>query len=335
MGLKVMGWIPLDAGQLGETALEVFGECRKLASDVGRVVAFLFGEGAEQCSEEAIAYGVDKAYWAKGERFDVFDLEAQLTLMTYCMQCEEPNLVIIPSTADGAALAPRLSVRSHCGFASNVINTAVQENGDWLIRVEVMAGKANKLLAFRGSESIIQTVRPGTIGAGKKNRKHQGETVAIELADIPADATTVIGHVKADYHTVALQEAERVVAFGSALKSQEDLYLIENLAEGLKAALGGSKPVADKSWIPFSRMIGQSSGRRIKAKLLVGAGISGATHFVEGMKDVGLLVAINKERGAPLMKEADLALVGDMYEVIPAIVEQLFPEERGEGSDDS
>jgi electron transfer flavoprotein alpha subunit len=145
----------------------------------------------------------------------------------------------------------------------------------------------------------------------------------MSLGNLSSPRTDVRGIVKADPKTVSLGEAERVVAAGCGFRQKSDLDLISNFSEAVGAALGGSKPLIDKGWISHSRLVGQSSGRRLSPRMFVAVGISGSSHFVEGMKDSRVIIAINKDKGAPIMKMADLAVVGDLNELLPELTSQI------------
>lgn len=311
-------------GEAHEASLEMLGEARKQASRIqAKVCAILFGQDLASLADELIAYGADFVILYEGQHFENFDLELYLQALASVAEEYPPRIALIAATPNGTCLAPRLAARLQYGYAANTVTIAIQPDGSLRISRSVCLGKAHSVVDYPESASVVITMQPGSVGLDKANRSRKGEVIHMTLDKIYETHTKALGFVKADPKLVSLDEAERVVAAGLGFRKQEDFSLIADLGEALEAAVGGSKPTVDQRWIPRQRLIGQSSGRRISPRVFVGVGISGANYFVEGMKDSRLIIAINQDKGAPLMKMADLAVVGNLYEILPSLTRQL------------
>jgi electron transfer flavoprotein alpha subunit len=323
-------WLEHDGGEITEASLEVLCEARKIGNNFKeKVIAVLLGGNTASLAPEAIAYGADTVYCLQDTRYNQFNTELYVEVFAGLAETLAPHLVLISSTANGAGLAPRMAAHLGWGYAANTVKIALQDDRSLLIQVEKFLAKANGVYTFAPQQTVVATMKPGSLGLDRANRKRQGETIIFEQEQTASVKTEVCGFVKADPKVVALSEAERIVAGGNGFKEQADLDLLWRLAEAVEAAVGGSKPVVDRGWIPYNRLVGQSSGRRLAPKLFITAGVSGSSHFVEGMKGSRLIISINTEKGAPLMKEADLAIVGDLYEILPEVTKQLNARREG------
>ncbi|CDX03963.1 Electron transfer flavoprotein subunit alpha [Desulfitobacterium hafniense] len=325
-------WLELNNGELSESSMEILGEARKLGNTLkGQIHAFLLGEYADEAAAKAAIYGADVIYIATDSIFRTYCPEA--CLAAFAQQVSRPpRIVMISGTRNGASLAPRIAARFQWGYLANVVKVAPQEDGGLKINTETFQAKVNNTYTFSARQTVVLVLQPGSIGVGKADKKRTGEVRPLEpLADM-TNHIEITGFIKADPRSVSLNDAERVVAGGNGFCNQEDLKILQGFADALGAAVGSSKPIADKGWVTYNRLVGQSSGRRLAPNLFVSVGISGATHFIEGMKESPLIISINKDKGAPLMKEADLAVVGDLYEILPEITRQIKAM-RGEAED--
>lgn len=317
-------------GELCQSTLEMLCEARVLANKQKcQVAAVVLGANLDAYTDDLVAYGADKVCQFVSNDLDNFSVDLYTESFAVAACCGIPKYVFISSTPDGAYLAPYVAAKQGWKYAANVIKMAVQPDGSVQINRSVCADKAHGTFIYKAGEPIVITMKPGILGIGKSNRRRQGEVVRCSMPEDVTTRTVVEGYVKADPATVSLSEAEFVLAIGQGLRSKEDLPMIEELGSALGAAIGSSKPLADCGWLPHSRMVGQSSGRKLSPNLFVACGVSGATHFTEGMKDSRLIITVNNDKGAPISKIADLAVVGDMYEIIPELIKQLR-EAKGE-----
>ncbi|BAE85576.1 electron transfer flavoprotein subunit alpha/FixB family protein [Desulfitobacterium hafniense] len=323
-------WLEHENGELAESGLEILGEARKLGNSLkAQVQAFICGENTQEAAAQAIRYGADVIYTAGDSIFQAYCPEACLAALAQ-RAAQTPRIVLISGTRNGAGLAPRIATRFQWGYLANVVKVAPQEDGSLKINTETYQAKVNNTYIFSAKQTVVLVLQPGSIGVGKADKKRSGAVQLLEPLQEMRDRIEVVGFIKADPRSVSLNDAERVVAGGNGFRNQEEFGILQEFADALGAAVGSSKPIADKGWVPYNRLVGQSSGRRLAPDLFVSVGISGATHFVEGMKDSRLIMAINKDKGAPMMKEADLAVVGDLHEILPEVTRRIMAL-RGEG----
>jgi electron transfer flavoprotein alpha subunit len=334
MDKEIWVWAEHEQGEIREASLEMLGEARRLAGRLkSKVCAFLIGEDTSGLAGELVAYGADRVYLFDDRRLKEYSIDLYMHVLSSLKNDHFPLLVLIAATPNGVGLAPRLAARLKSGFSADTITITVQPDGSLRINRSTFLGKAHGVLTFAPNYTVVVTMKPGSVGLDRAVRSRKGDIITMELGDISASRTEVQGLVKADPKVVALDEAERIVAAGCGFRENSDLNLIWNLSKAIGAAVGGSKPMVDKGWLPRSRLVGQSSGRRLSPRLFVGIGVSGSSHFVEGMKDSRLIIAINTDKGAPLMKLADLAVVGDLHEVLPEVTKQISKLQEGKVKD--
>jgi len=324
MAHEIWVWAEHLNNELRESSLEMLGEARKLADKMGCTVsAFLIGDSASKFTDSVISYGADLVYVFENEGLKDFSIEKYLYLFSSKKKESKVYMIFIAATPDGSALALRLAARFQCGYVANTVTTAMQPDLSIKSTVPVYLGKGHCVLRFEASETLVISMKPGSVGITGENKTRKGEIEICDATSLPESKTIIKGYIKADPNTVSMDETEDVAAAGSGFRTQADIELLKPIADSIGAVVGGSKPMMDKGWIPRSRLIGQSSGRRISPRLCLCTGISGSNQFIEGMKDSRNIIVINKDKGAPLVKLADMALIGDLYEILPEIEREL------------
>ncbi|GHT78799.1 hypothetical protein FACS1894104_2500 [Actinomycetota bacterium] len=324
-------WLELVDGELPETSKEVLNEAKSIAKKLGsKIVAFAFGDHAKEVSEEAFSFGADSLVAACDAQFNDFSVEKYLPVFESQIKEIPPQIVLISTTPNGFGLGPRLAASFNWSYVANVTKTTVQENGCLIVNSSAYQAKATAIQSFTAKQVIVAGLQPESVGVGRAKKNATGQTIELQLDEMPTGSIEIGAVIKADPRNVSLKEAERVVAGGLGFKDQEDLELLQDFADAIGAAVGCSKPISDKGWYPYSRLVGQSSGRNLAPRLFISVGISGATHFIEGMKNSGVVIGINKDKGAPFLKEADLSVVGDLYAILPAVIKEIHAQREGE-----
>jgi electron transfer flavoprotein alpha subunit len=236
---------------------------------------------------------------------------------------EQPALVFLPHTYQTRDFAPALAARLGRPLITDV--TGLKKDGDRLVYVRPMfQGKLNADVAAAGPPPHLVTCQ---IGAFRADSAARGTAAApVVKVAIDVDATQIRQKPEAPFkeakQAVDLSQAARIVAVGRGIKGQENLKVAEQLAQALGAEVAASRPICDAGWLPMDRQIG-SSGQTVAPKLYVALGISGAIQHLVGMKGSRTIVAINKDADAPIFEVADYGIVGDLFEVVPAIVAEL------------
>jgi electron transfer flavoprotein alpha subunit len=233
-------------------------------------------------------------------------------------------LVLVAETAAGCGLAPRLAARLGAIYSAHTIRITAGPDEVLSIDHAVAGGTSSCAQEARPGTAVVASFAVGSLGVGKPVR---GNTATVERTsyEVPDGLRPVelIELIAPDPQTVPIAEAQWVIAGGQGFRSKEGVELLWELGRELHMTVGGSKPTVDHGWIPRDRLIGVSSGRRLTPDLFIGVGVSGSSHFVAGMSQSRVVIAINTNPGAPLMKMADLAIEADLHDVIPALVERV------------
>ena len=315
-------------GELRKVALEAMSVARSLADASGGAVhALLAGPaGIAAKSTQLAAHGADVVLVAEHAGFANYNGEALTALVSERARSGEYRAVVISASVHGRELAPRVAARLGAGYAADAV--AVSLEGDALVaRHPVNTGKLTATLSITGSPAIV-SLRPGMFPVAEAPRAGRVENVAPPTD--PATSRVVVTAVEQGSSAkLDLSEAPIIVAGGRGLKAPENFALAEELAAAFgRAAVGCTRAVSDDGWRPHSDQIGQT-GRVVSPDLYVALGISGAVQHLAGMRTSRTIVAINKDREAPIFKVADYGIVGDVLEVVPALTSAVREARKG------
>ncbi len=317
-------------GELQEATLEMLFEARRVSGRMsGTVCAVLLGHNVANLVEPLAGYGADRVYSVEDPLLtsystDIFT-EAVFQLVHEC----SPALLMLAATANGRDYAPRLAGRLRSGFASDCVMVDVNRQGELEMTRATHGDRAYTTVTCPNSRPVIATMRPGAIGFDSPDPSRVAEVRRFQpRLESCVLRTRVIERIKADPKTLDLGEADIIVAGGRGVGSPGTWALLEELAELLGAAVGGSRMAMDLGWIPRDRLVGQT-GSTVSPRLYLAAGISGAIQHTAGMRASKNKIAINNEREAPIHQLADLAAVADLREVLPALIEAVRRARRG------
>jgi electron transfer flavoprotein alpha subunit len=304
-------------GALDQVTLELIG---KAASLGGPVSVVLLGTGVKGLAADLGASGADKVYVADSPVLEHYNAEPWGGIVAKLVEENKPTLVLFPATSTGRDLASHVAAHLKTGVASDASAISL-DGGNVHVTRPIFGGNANATLAGTGGTQLV-TVLP------KAFEKPAPTGKTAEVVDVAVDAAaTARAQIKGFVEEVAsgkinLSDAEVVVAGGRGVGGPEKFNVIEDLARALGAAVGASRAVTDAGWRPANEQIGQT-GVTVKPKLYIAAGISGAVQHWVGMKEAGYIIAINTDAEAPIMKVADLAIVGDLHKVIPEMIKEI------------
>jgi electron transfer flavoprotein alpha subunit len=307
-------------GALKKVAGEVASECLRQGQAAGLpVVALTIGPGAAAAAAHLGEFGIEQAVAIEGAGVAAYSGEAWAAALAAAIRGKEAALVLIGATSFARDLLGRLGALLASSPAADCI-ALTNAGGTFKARRPVYAGKAILTVALKGRPALA-SLRPNVFAATKAT----GKTTKVETvapAAPPAKCGRLVQRVASGGGRLELSEAEVIVSGGRGLKTPENYKrLIEPLAEALGAALGASRAVVDAGWRPHSEQVGQT-GRTVAPRLYIACGISGAIQHLAGMRTARTIVAINKDREAPIFKVADYGIVGDVDEVLPALTEQ-------------
>ncbi|MFB0537955.1 MAG: electron transfer flavoprotein subunit alpha/FixB family protein [Anaerolineae bacterium] len=308
-------------GELREVTLEMLGKGRELAGQMGgSLKAVLLGHSVDAFAGE-LANQAHEVLVVDDERLEDFNSELYQKVLISLLTEQKPTLTLIGHTACGMDLAPSLAAELNLPLATDCIGFEFKDSSLIAIR-EVYGGKLHVRVSFRESKQYMATVRQAAFPL-QELEPLSGQIVAVDsLLAEEARRKKFIEYVEAAVGDVDITQSEIIVAVGRGIKEQENLEIVEKLAEVAGGVLAGSRPVIDAGWLPPDRQVGQS-GKTVKPKLYIAVGISGASQHLAGMKASDTIVAINKDPGAPIFNVATYGIVDDLFKVVPALTEQL------------
>jgi electron transfer flavoprotein alpha subunit len=308
-------------GNLKKVAYEMLGAGADLAAALGGTVeAVLLGSGLDGLPDLLAQYGAAKVYVADDPALATYTSEAYTSTLASLIASAAPAMVLLGATAMGKDLAPRLAARLGVGLATDC--TALEVDGGRLLATRpIFAGKALARVTLAGDPQMA-TVRPNVLAA------REPDTAADPAQVTPIDAVTdgvraqVVGILSAGEGEVDVAEADIIVSGGRGVAGPEGFAPVRSLARALSAAVGASRAAVDAGWIEHSHQVGQT-GKTVTPNLYIACGISGAIQHLAGMKTSKVIVAVNKDPEAPIFKVANYGIVGDLFDVVPALEEEF------------
>jgi electron transfer flavoprotein alpha subunit len=312
-------------GKIMPVVYELLGEARKMADKLNeKVAAVLLGNNVNNLTEDLIKHGADKVYIAEDKNLEKYTTDGYSKVISNMISEYKPEIVLIGATHIGRDLAPRIAAKSATGLTADCTNLEIDdEDGKLLMTRPAFGGNIMATIICPSHRPQMSTVRPGVMKKTEKDDSRNGEVIEykpnIKEEDIRTQIIDVIKKAKND---VAIEEADIIVAGGRGLGNKEGFDLLEKFAKKIGGVVGASRAAVDNGWIGHSHQVGQT-GTTVRPKLYIACGVSGAIQHVTGMKDSDFIVAINKNADAPIFKVADIGIVGDLYNIVPKLIEKL------------
>ncbi|MEN3038122.1 MAG: electron transfer flavoprotein subunit alpha/FixB family protein [Candidatus Kryptonium sp.] len=322
MAKRVLTFAEQREGKFKKSAFEAVRTGKRVADELSaEFYTLVIGdENVEKIAPELGGYGAEKVLIVQDARLAQYSLTAYAKVIAEVMQKIEADYLFMSATAMGKELAPRVAGKINAGFAVDCTDLKV-ENGEVIATRPVYAGKAFIKVRINSDKQIF-TLRPNVFPVGEKDAKLASlEKIEINLNDEDFKVVAFEA-IAATQGKIDVTEADIIVAGGRGLKAPENFKLIEELADVLGAAVGASRAVVDAGWRPHDEQVGQT-GKTVSPKLYIAVGISGAIQHLAGMSSSKVIVAINKDKDAPIFQVADYGIVGDLFEVVPALIKEL------------
>jgi electron transfer flavoprotein alpha subunit len=309
-------------GTLNRTSFEAVAAGQAIGRELGQAVtAVVLGSGVSNLAEEIAGYDVGKVIYAENEKLKDYTPDGYTDAMERVVRALNPQFVVMPHTYLVRDFAPKLAARFGKGLISDCIRAQVTA-GQVTFSRRIFLGKIDADVVAEGESPVFTTFQSGAYRgdqAARGNASAEIETMAVEVGEVRMRPEAPFQEVK---QAVDLTKAEIIVAVGRGIKSKENLALAEQLAAALGGDLAASRPICDAEWLPIDRQIG-SSGQTVAPKLYIALGISGAIQHLVGMKNAQTIVAINKDPEAPIFDIADYGIVGDLFEAVPVLTEEI------------
>lgn len=311
-------------GVIQKVAVELLGKARELADALGeKVVAMLLGYEVANQAEELIAYGADVVLCADERELVQYTTEPYAQTIAQIVRERKPGIVLIGATTIGRDLGPRLSARLETGLTADCTGLAISEERDLLMTRPAFGGNLMATIICKEHRPQMSTVRPGVMRA---KAKEEGRTGTVEKLDIRFDKSKfkvkVLETVKEQKNKIDITEAKVLVSGGRGVGNAEGFAALEKLADTLGAEVSSSRAMVDAGVMPHDRQVGQT-GKTVRPDLYFALGISGAIQHLAGMEESGYIIAVNKDKYAPIFNVADLGIVGDVKKVVPLLTERL------------
>ncbi len=317
--MNTLVWIEQFRGMSRPTSWEALGAARNLG---GKVIAAVLGSGVEAIAQEAIARGADVVYLADDATLAAYRTDPYVAVLKGIVAQVKPDVLLIGATARGRDLAAALAAELDTGLASDCLDLSVDGNGALLATRPVYAGNLLATITFSEKRPQMATLRARAFPAAEPDTDRQGEIVRIPAALAEDQIGVKVLEFQAEEGKVSLADARIIVSGGRGVRGPEGFAPLRELADVLGGALGASRAAVDAGWIPYAHQVGQT-GRTVRPDLYIACGISGAVQHLAGMGSAKIIVAINKDPDAPIFKVAKYGIVGDIFEVVPALTAEL------------
>ncbi|MCZ7571950.1 MAG: electron transfer flavoprotein subunit alpha/FixB family protein [Ardenticatenaceae bacterium] len=287
----------------------------------GEVRVAVLGSGldSDALAADLGARGAETVYVLDDEGLDRYAAEAYAEALKELIEDEAPALVLLGATAQGRDLAPRLGAKLEVALASDITGLRVEDD-EILITRPMYAGKVVATVRLN-TEPALATIRPNTWPAAEATGNGEAEVEEVDV-DLEEPRAQVVEFQAKGGERPELTEATIIVSGGRGMGGPENYDIIEELADALGAAVGASRASVDAGWRPHSDQVGQT-GKTVSPQLYIAVGISGAIQHLAGMRTSKYIVAINKDPEAPIFKLADYGIVGDLFNVVPALTEAV------------
>lgn len=312
-------------GNLQKVSLELIGKGREIADKLGeKLTAILLGHEIEKLSKSLIEHGADEVIVVDNLYLKNYTTDAYVKVMCDLINDKMPEILFMGASYIGRDLGPRVAGRLKTGLTADCTSLDIEEGtGNLLMTRPAFGGNLMATIECPNHRPQMSTVRPGVFSVPTADEKRTGIVQRVETELSKEDIRTkVIDVVKSLKDNIDLTESEIIVSGGRGVGTREGFALINELAEALGGTVGGSRAVVDSGVVDKHRQVGQT-GKTVRPKVYIACGISGAIQHLAGMLESEYIIAINKDDKAPIMQVADLAVVGDLYKIIPEMIKQI------------
>jgi electron transfer flavoprotein alpha subunit len=321
-------WIFIEQteGEPHKVSWELLGKGRELAEALGvDLSAVVMGENVEHLCDESFAYGADKVYLVDAPVFRYYRTETYLKGLCHLIRLYRPEVILMGATGLGRDLAGAVATEQHTGLTADCTGLAIDDKRNLMQTRPAFGGNIMATIMCDKYRPQMSTVRPHVMAMPEHQPGRSGEIVREECPiredDILVKVLEVISDKKG-MGQIDIAGAEFIVSGGRGMMGKENFTMLQELADELGGVVGASRSAVDAGWMPPERQVGQT-GKTVRPKVYVACGISGAIQHLVGMQDSDTIIAINRDREAPIFEVATYGIVGDLFQVIPAITNRL------------
>ena len=311
-------------GILSRMSWEVLAAAQKIGEETGKSVeVVVMGDGVQAVAAQVAEKQVASVWLIEHPLLKEYTPDAYCIALNQFIAAQKPYIVLFPHTYQVRDFAPKLAAGLGRSFLSDCISYKI-DNGKLMFTRQLFQGKLNADISFVGEAPFFASTqasafRGDQVVTGSAPAKIESFAPIVEAASVRTKPEARFKEAKG---AVDLSQADIIVSAGRGIKEQENLALVQKLADALGAEVGGSRPICDSGWLPMERQVG-SSGQTVAPKLYIALGISGAIQHLVGMKGSRTIVAINKYANAPIFEVADYGIVGNLFDVVPPLIEEV------------
>jgi electron transfer flavoprotein alpha subunit len=312
-------------GQLMPTAFELLHVAKGLAGTLGeKIAAVIIGKGVTAKAQDLIAHGADKVYVIDHPSLENFVDELYTRALVDLMGQEKPNKLLMPASTIGRSFASRVAVSAHTGITADATELSIDPKTRMLHATRPsFGGNLMATILCEKHRPEMATVRPMSFPRSEKQDGRKGEVVQVPFDPAKLKSRTrFVRYEAGESQGPDIQSSEVIVSGGRGVGGKDGFKPIEELAKALGGAVGASRAAVDSGWIPYRHQVGLT-GRTVRPKLYVAAGISGQIQHLAGMSSSEAIVAVNKDPECPMMKMATLSVEGDLFEILPLVSKEI------------
>lgn len=308
-------------GKPAEVSWELLGVGAELAKARNtELCSVIIGDKVEHLAQEAFSYGASKVYLVEDPVFHYYRTQPYYKALVYLVEKYKPEIVLVGATGLGRDLAGAVATELNTGLTADCTGLSIDDKGFLLQTRPAFGGNIMATILTEWTRPQMSTVRPHVMPMPPKDTSRTGiiirETVPFKEQDIAAKVLEIIGDEKME--TVDIAAADILVSGGRGMCNAENYKILQELADELGAAVACSRAAVEAGWMPLERQVGQT-GKTVRPKIYIAAGISGAIQHLVGMQDSDTIIAINRDKNAPIFEVATYGIVGDLFKVIPAM----------------
>lgn len=310
-------------GKVKRVTLEILAKSKELAEKLGEeVYAVLVGKDVKGFADVLAQHGAQRVYVADDDRMKDYITEAYAKVIADLISEIQPSIFLAGATVQGKDLTPRIAAKLQVGLATDCTNIELDANNKLVMTRPIFAGKAFVKVVSTTTPQMAQ-IRPNSFSVGTPDESKKADIVDVKINLTENDLRSRVVETKVTATgRPELTEADIIVSGGRGMKAPENFKIIEELADVLGAAVGASRAAVDSGWIDQMFQVGQT-GKTVSPTLYIACGISGAIQHLAGMSSSKVIVAINKDPEAPIFNVADYGVVGDLFNVVPALTQEI------------
>ena len=316
-----------------KVAFELVGKGKQLAKDLDTTVtAVLLGKDMLDEAKKLCYAGADKVIYVDDDMLDLYMTEPYVYTLNHIVNDKKPEIVLYGASAIGRDLAPRVAARLKAGLTADCTGLTIEPDDEDANKLNLMmtrpafGGNLMATIACPTTRPQMATVRPGVMQKAKYSEENPVNIEEYKL-EIPAECKNVeiLDVIKIIQQRMNIEDAKVLVSGGRGMHGPENYPMLEELADLLGGTISASRAAVDSGWVPKDRQVGQT-GKTVRPNLYIACGISGAIQHLAGMEESEFIIAINKDAGAPIFDVADVGIVGDIFKVVPLLIDELKKE---------